>query len=97
MVAKHSDYVTKTELKDELDYFGKRIVDELSEVINAMGFRMHEELVEVNSRMDDVKSSLNKLTNTVDGFAKRYEEQRVEIAARDFQISRHERWLRKLR
>jgi hypothetical protein len=74
----------------------RKIIDDLSQVIDAMGQRMHDELLEVREEMAEIRSSLNRLTNTVDGFVKRLDEVEAENTARDAQFHRLLDWAQKV-
>lgn len=100
MPVSQSNYVTKSELRSELSHLEermtKRIIDDLSQVIDAMGQRMHDELIAVRQEMSDIRKSLNDLTNTVDGFVKRLDDVEVENTARDAQFQRLLAWAEKV-
>lgn len=80
-----SDYATKKDVQEIVN----KAVDDLSEIITTLAQNMHTEIA-------DVKESLNKLTNTVDGFVARIDRYETEMAARDRQFERLVEWARKV-
>jgi hypothetical protein len=59
---------------------------------------MQTEFNEVNRKLDEKASqaSLDRLTNTIDGFVKRLDDNEIEMAARDSQFERLLEWARKV-
>lgn len=53
---------------------------------------------EVTAKLDDKasQSSINTLTNTIDGFVKRLDDSEIESASRDRQFERLLEWARKV-
>lgn len=53
---------------------------------------------EVNQRFDETasKSALDRLTNTLDAFAKRLEDNEIEDSSRDLQFNRLLEWAREV-
>lgn len=62
-------------------------------------FRYVEEFrTEINAKLDEKASqdSLDKLTNTIDSFVKRLDDNEIEQASRDMQFSRLLEWARQV-
>lgn len=59
---------------------------------------MQQEFAEVNRKLDEKasQSSLDRLTNTVDAFVKRLDEESLENKMRDRQFERLLEWARKV-
>lgn len=72
-----SDYATKKDVKEIVN----KAVEDLSEVIDQLAQGMHNELVAIKKDIADIRISLDNLTNTVDGFVKRLDDQEVENKA----------------
>ena len=53
---------------------------------------------EMNQKLDEKasQSSLDRLTNTIDGFVKRLNDNEIELAARDSQFEKLLMWARKV-
>ncbi|MFO0971543.1 MAG: hypothetical protein U0520_04340 [Candidatus Saccharimonadales bacterium] len=51
---------------------------------------------EVNQRMDDFDAKIDRLTNTLDKFAKRLDDHETEMLARDSQFEKLLAWARKV-
>lgn len=73
-----------------------KAVDDLSDVMQNMMQQISAEFVKVNNRIDELHESIDRLTNTLDGFAKRIEDAEVENAARDAQFKKLLMWARKV-
>ena len=59
---------------------------------------VQEQFALVNEKLDEKasQSSLDKLTNTLDGFVARIDHYETELAARDHKIARLERWIEEI-
>lgn len=59
---------------------------------------MQNEFAEVHKKLDEKASqtSLDRLTNTIDSFVKRLDDQEIEQAARDSQFEKLLAWARKV-
>jgi len=73
-----------------------KAVDGLSGVIATLAQNMHDELVEIKKDIADIKASIDRLTNTIDGFVARLDSHETENAARDAQFARLLDWARKV-
>lgn len=101
---KDADYVTRGELRQELEVFGEQLVEKISQTvvkdislqIDILGRRMHDELQEIREEMGDIRRALHQLTTTVDGFVKRLDDMDVENAARDAQYVRLLSWAKQV-
>ena len=80
-----AEYATR----DEVQEIVNMAVEDLSVIIRELAQSMHEEITEV-------KSSIDRLTNTIDGFVKRLDEVETEQLARDRQFERLVEWARKV-
>ncbi len=80
-----AEYATR----DEVQEIVNKAVEDLSVIIRELAQSMHEEITEV-------KSSIDRLTNTIDGFVKRLDEVETEQLARDRQFERLVEWARKV-
>lgn len=59
---------------------------------------IQDEFKQVNEKLDEKASqaSLDKLTNTIDGFVKRLDDSEIEQSARDLQFGRLLDWAREV-
>lgn len=87
-----SDFATKKDVKEIVN----KAVEDLSDVIDQLAQSMHKELVTIKKDIADIKLSIDRLTNTIDGFIKRLDDQETENAARDAQFERLLDWARKV-
>ena len=87
-----SDYATKQDVQDIVN----KAVDDMSEVMQNMMQHISAEFIKVHTRIDELHQSIDKLTNTLDGFAKRVEYAELENAARDAQFAKLLDWARKV-
>jgi hypothetical protein len=78
-----AEYAT---IKDVERIVGKA-VDDLSEVISSLAQNMHNEIAEVKTELAVQRSSIDRLTNTIDGFLKRLDEVESEQTARRCPVS----------
>lgn len=88
-----NDYVTYRQLESFGDKLRKDIVDDMSQVVAELAKNMHSELIEIKTEIAEVRSSLDRLTNTIDGFIKRLDDIETDNTARDAQLARLERWI----
>lgn len=91
-----SDYVTNDDLNKALDKALKKQTEEISEVLQVFMHQVDERFNKVEKDISDIKVSLDKLTNTIDGFLKRLDEVETEQAARDAQFERLLEWAREV-
>ena len=94
-----NDFATKKDigrLEKKIDIVVNKAVEDLSEVIDQLAQNMHKELVTIKKDIADIKVSIDRLINTIDGFVKRLDDQETENAARDVQFERLLDWARKV-
>lgn len=87
-----SDYATK----DDVQEIVNKAVDDLTQIIGNFAQQVDDRFNKVESDIRDLKVSLDRLTNTVDGFVKRLDEQEIENTARDAQFARLLDWAEKV-
>ncbi len=87
-----SDYVTKTELKAAL----REQTDEIMSVVQMFMHQVDERFTRLENDNIDIKRSLDRLSNTIDGFVKRLDEESLENKMRDRQFERLLEWARKV-
>ena len=98
------NYVTQKQLQTTLDEAFKKnnklVVDEISEVVNDLIDRFDSRFLSLEEKFSklefETKSSINKLTNTIDGFVKRLEDYEVESRVRDAQFERLVIWAKEV-
>ena len=73
-----AEQVTKVEVKNIINTAITKAVDDLSEVINGLAQSIHVEVVDLKKDNADIKNSIDRLVNTVDGFVKRLDEIETE-------------------
>ncbi len=78
-------YATKQDVQEVVD----RAVDQISFVIQDFA-------KQVDERFNKVEASLDKLTNTIDGFLKRLDDIEIENTARDAHMARLDRWVHEI-
>ena len=91
-----SDYVTQKQLEDTL---GKALAQQTDEILGVMQNFMQqvdERFNRVEKDIQDIKDSLDRLTNTVDGFVKRLDDMRTDNVARDAQFARLVVWAKEV-
>lgn len=95
-----NDYVTQKQLEETLEKAfvknNRLIVDGISETMSAMMDRIDERFNKVEEDIIDIKASIDRLTNTLDGFVKRLEDYEVESRARDAQFERLVVWAKEV-
>ncbi len=77
------------------DKIGKA-VDDLSEIIANLAQSMHAEILDLKRADLELKRSIDRLTNTIDGFLARIDNYETEMAARDSQFEKLLAWARKV-
>ncbi|MEI6481268.1 MAG: hypothetical protein WCO19_03120 [Candidatus Saccharibacteria bacterium] len=92
MPTANTDYITKEVLSKELRASENRIIDELSSVIGIFAQQMNDEISNVKIDIADIRASIDRLTNTVDGFVKRLEDMEIVNTSRDSQYQRLLAW-----
>lgn len=88
--------MTQAVTKKEVEKIVNNAVDDLSAVIQTLAQDMHQQLFEVNQRMNKLEASIDRLTNTIDKFYARIDTQEIEMLARDAQFERLLAWARKV-
>jgi len=87
-----SDYATKNDVQEIV----KEAVTDLSEVIGNLAQSMHNELDDIKLEQREIKRSIDRLTNTIDGFVARIDRYETEQTARDAQFERLLEWAREV-
>lgn len=87
-----AEYATK----DEVQAIVNKAVDDLSEIIGNLAQTMHHELATVKEENHRTRESIDRLTNTIDGFVGRIDRYESEQLARDTQFERLLDWARKV-
>ncbi len=91
-----SDYVTNQQLEDTLSKALTKQTDEILGVMQTFMHQVDERFNKVEKDIEDIKASLDRLTNTVHGFAKNIEDMRADNAARDAQFARLTQWAKEV-
>lgn len=100
----------KRELVDLEDRLSTRIIGEVSSVIRQFSvqvddrfteteasiFKVRQDLSEIKADSMDIRLSINRLTNTIDGFVKRLDDLDAESTAQDAQYQRLLAWAEKV-
>lgn len=84
-----SDYVTQKQLDAALAKQTSEIVDVLHTFMDQVDQRFNK----IEQDISDLKTSHDRLLNTIDGFIGRIDKYETELAARDAKIDRLERWI----
>ena len=87
-----AEYATK----DEVQEIVNKAVDDLSEIMSNLAQTMHRELEIVKEETRQNRQSIDRLTNTIDGFIGRIDRYESEQLARDSQFQRLLEWARKV-
>jgi predicted RecB family endonuclease len=82
--------------KQDVQKIVDKAVTDLTDVIGNLAQSVHSELETIKTDNAEVKTSLNKLVNTIDGFVGRIDRYETEIAARDNQFNRLLDWAHKV-
>lgn len=91
--------ITKSDLVEVENRLEQRIekaVEDIASIIHDFSQQAANEFRDVNSRIDKIETSIDRLTNTLDGFAKRVADAEVENAARKAQLLRLIEWAKKV-
>ena len=94
-----SEYVTKNDLKEALSEQDARLekrFDDLADIIGTLAQSMHNEIVELKHDNKELKDTLNRLMNTIDGFIGRIDAYETEQTARDAQFARLLEWAKEV-
>lgn len=94
-----STNVTKSDIlvvEKRIEQRIEKAVEDIATIIHDFSQQVANEFRVVNSRIDKIESSIDRLTNTLDGFAKRVEDAEAENAARDVQVLRLIEWAKKV-
>lgn len=73
-----------------------KAVGELSGIIGTLAQQMGDAVLELKRENQEIKDTLNRFINTVDGFMKRLDEIETEQVARDRQVERLIAWAHKV-
>ena len=87
-----SNYVTDKQLTAALSAQTEEIVD----VLQSFMHQVDERFNKVEKDISDIKVSIDRLTNTIDGFLKRLDTIEAEQTARDAQFERLLEWAREV-
>lgn len=87
-----AEYATKEEVREIV----REAVDDLSGVIDSLAQQMADAVIELKRESQEIKDTLNRFMNTVDGFMKRLDEIETEQMARDRQFERLLAWAHKV-
>ena len=87
---------TITSLEASIDKKIGKAVTDLSEIIGNLAQSMHDEIVELKYDNKELKDTLNRLMNTIDGFIGRIDSYETELMARDAQFARLLEWAKEV-
>lgn len=87
-----SDYVTKSDLANEL----RQQTDEIVGVIESFMSQVDNRFNQVEAKVSQFDTKFDRLVNTIDGFVGRIDHYETEQAARDRQFDRLLEWARKV-
>jgi hypothetical protein len=102
--------ITPAAIKEIVNTSARGVVDDVSDIINQLAEQfdgrfisveagikgMNHGLSKVQKDFVDLRGNINRLTNTVDGFVKRLDENELEDTARDAQFRRLLDWAQKV-
>jgi septal ring factor EnvC (AmiA/AmiB activator) len=94
-----SDTITKKDLEQVVAALDKKIdrrFDDLGSVLETFMQQVDTRFNKIEDDIADIHRSLDRLTNTIDGFLKRLDEVESEQRARDAQFDRLVKWARKV-
>ena len=94
-----SEFVTKNDLKEALidqDARLEKRFDDLTDIIGNLAQSMHNEIIELKQDNRELKDTLNRLMNTIDGFVGRIDTYETEQIARDAQFARLLEWAKEV-
>jgi septal ring factor EnvC (AmiA/AmiB activator) len=83
-----AEYATKKDVQSIVT----QAVDDLSQIIGTLAQSMHDELTAVKEDNKQTRHSIDRLTNTIDGFIGRIDRYETEQLARDSQFERLLAW-----
>lgn len=86
------DYITTKDLDKALD----KQTDQLIGVLDTFMHQVDERFNKVEEDLADNKASIDRLTDTIDGFVKRLDDIEIEQTARDAQFERLMRWAKEV-
>lgn len=72
------------------------VKEDIKDVKTGLNIKLNSFETKTNDRFDKLEASIDRLTNTVDGFVKRLDNQETENTARDAQFARLVDWARKV-
>ncbi len=87
-----NSYITNKELTVALSAQTEEIIGVLQTYMHQVDNRFNK----IEKDISDIKSSIDRLTNTIDGFVKRLDEVETEQTARDAQFERLLEWAREV-
>jgi len=87
-----SKYITPEDLNTAL---GKQ-TEEIIDVLQTYMHRVDDRFNKIEKDISDIKKSIDRLTNTIDGFVKRLDDCETEQAARDAQFDRLLEWAKEV-
>ena len=89
------EVVTKNDLMNleaRLDRRIEKAVEDIALIIHDFSEQVAGEFTKAKIKRDELRASIDRLTNTLVGFAKRVEDAEAETAARDAQFHRLVDW-----
>lgn len=81
---------------DDLDNKIDKRFDDLTDILQSFMHQVDDRFNKVEKDIADIKSSIDRLTNTINGFLKRLDDVETEMAARDAQFERLLEWAREV-
>lgn len=91
-----ADNATKDEIQEIVRSSVTKAVDDLSEIIGTLAQSLYSELVTVKEDNKRLRLSIDRLTNTIEGFVGRIDRYETEQLARDNQFERLLEWAHKV-
>ncbi len=82
--------------KDDVQKIVDKAVTDISDVMANFAQNVHNEFQDVRTDTADIRQSIDRLTNTIDGFVKRLDDIETDSVARDAQIARLDRWVHQI-
>ncbi len=90
MAVKNSqtDYVSKSDLIDFGKDLSNKIVDDLTDVINQLAINVDHRFNQLEENVTKLEKSIDRQTNTLDGFASLLESLELDISSRNLEYRR---------
>lgn len=87
-----AEYATKEDMREIV----REAVDDMSAIIANFATQVDERFNKIEQEQREIRASIDRLTNTIDGFVKRLDEVETEQLARDRQFERLVAWAHKV-